>query len=92
MEKYCDKLIEMKKKKEFEKKQILDNLAEAKTEWNYPKIQTYESKSNLIFAQLHLLTLIIENMKVKCPVDMWTEDSCECNCKEIYKNTLKIIT
>lgn len=91
MEKYCDKLMELKKKKEFEKVQILDNLTDAKFEWNYPKIQTYESKSNLIFAQLHMITLIIENMKLRCPVDMWTEDNCESNCKEIYENTIKIM-
>jgi len=91
MEKYCEKLMELKKKKEFEKVQVLDNLMEAKLEWNYPKIQAWESKSNLIFVQLHTITLIIENMKLKCPVDTWTEDSCENNCKEIYENTLKIM-
>jgi hypothetical protein len=90
-EKYCEKLKEITKKKEFEKKQILDELVEVKLEWNYPKIKNYETKSDLILSQLHLITLIIKNMEIKCPKDTWTEDSCNNNCKELYESTIKIL-
>lgn len=91
IEKYCDKLKEIKKNKEFEKKQILDNLFEAKSEWNYAKIKNYESKSDLILAELQIITLFHGAMSEKCPRENWNEESCINNCKGYYDYIEKMI-
>lgn len=90
IKRYCDKLTEIKTKKEFERKQIIDELISAKLEWTYPKIKLYESKEALLDSQLMLIKLMSEAMKDSCPRENLIDDSCELSCKTYYDYVLSV--
>lgn len=88
---YCEKIKEIKKSKEFERQQIIDELITAKLEWNYPKIKMYESKEALLDSQLMLIKLMSEAMKDSCPRENLIDDSCDLSCKTYYDYVLSVI-
>ena len=87
---YCDKLTEIKTKKEFERKQIIEELNSIKLEGNYPKIKMYESKEALLDSHLFLINHFIKAMLESCPRENSSEDSCDISCKTYYDYVLSV--
>ncbi len=86
MDKYCDLIKKGLDKKAFKRKQIIDELAIAKQEWNYAKIKCLESEEKLVDSHIQQLTIILRTLNIECPRDITDfQIICEEKCKWYYE-------
>lgn len=85
MERYCDLIKKGIDNNAFKRKQIIDELHEAKQNWNYPKIKALESQEGLIDSKIQQATIILNTLTMQCPRDLSEyEIVCENKCKWYY--------
>jgi hypothetical protein len=93
-ERYCELIKKGIDKNAFKRKQIIDELFEAKNEWNYPKVKALESQEKLIDSNIQQMIAIHNTLMIECPRDLCDfEIICEEKCKWYYdflKNNNKI--
>lgn len=84
-EKYCELIKKGIDKNAFKRKQIIDELFEAKQNWNYAKIKALESQEKLIDSNIQQMTAIYNTLMIQCPRDLCDfEIICEEKCKWYY--------
>lgn len=84
--KYCEVIKDVLDKKAFKRRQIIEDLHEAKKEWNYPRIKVKESEEKLIDMEINQMTNILNVLNSSCPKDLTDfEIICEEKCKWYYE-------
>lgn len=89
-EKYCELIKKGIDKNAFKRKEIIEELQEAKDSWNYPKIKALESQEKLIDSNIQQMTAIYNTLVIQCPRDLCDfEIICEEKCKSYYDFLVK---
>lgn len=89
-EKYCELIKKEIEKKGFKRKEIIDELFEAKQCWNYPRIKAKESEEKLIDSEIAQMNNILSLLNAQCPRDLTDfEIICEEKCKWYYDFLMK---
>lgn len=89
---YCDKLKQLKKEKEQERKVLLDELHKAKLAWDKPKIDLYDSRESLNHSHLCTINFMLKAMNDMCLKENLIDNSCdETACKVYYDYVLSVL-